>query len=298
MSASLYLSQSSIGSLATPLSIAALAMAGGISEISLGSNGLGIIYSLLKANLVSPYAIFTCSGTGSLAKSAKAFTAAIFIASLIFVARTSKAPLNIKGKPKTLFTWFGWSERPVAIIISFLVSIAKSYAISGSGLAMAKTMGLSAIEVSIDGVTMSAIDSPTKTSAFTIASSKVSIFLAVANSSFSEDKLGLSFLITPLLSNMTIFSAFAPKALYSLVQETAAAPAPLITIRTFSIDFSAKSNAFKSAAAAIIAVPCWSSCMTGISNSSFNLLSISKASGALISSRLIPPKVGAMVLTV
>ncbi len=35
-----------------------------------------------------------------------------------------------------------------------------------------------------------------------------------------------------------------------------------------------------------------------MSNSSFNLRSISKASGALISSRLIPPKVGAIFFTV
>ena len=35
-----------------------------------------------------------------------------------------------------------------------------------------------------------------------------------------------------------------------------------------------------------------------MSNSSFNLLSISKACGALISSRLIPPKVGAIFFTV
>ena len=97
---------------------------------------------------------------------------------------------------------------------------------------------------------------------------------------------------------MIMFSAEAPKALYSLVQETAAAPAPLTTIRTSSIFFSANSRALISAAAEIIAVPCWSSCMTGISNSSFNLRSISKASGALISSRLIPPKVGAIRFTV
>ena len=35
-----------------------------------------------------------------------------------------------------------------------------------------------------------------------------------------------------------------------------------------------------------------------MSNSSFNLLSISKASGAFISSKLIPPKVGAIAFTV
>ena len=38
--------------------------------------------------------------------------------------------------------------------------------------------------------------------------------------------------------------------------------------------------------------------MTGISSSSESLLSISNASGAFISSKLIPPNVGAILLTV
>ena len=58
------------------------------------------------------------------------------------------------------------------------------------------------------------------------------------------------------------------------------------------------SNAFNKAAALTIAVPCWSSCMIGIFNASFNLSSISKQSGAEISSKLIPPKVGAKMVTV
>ena len=55
-----------------------------------------------------------------------------------------------------------------------------------------------------------------------------------------------------------------------------------------------------SAAAATIAVPCWSSWNTGIFIRSRSFVSISKHSGALMSSRLIPPKVGsseAMVST-
>ena len=78
----------------------------------------------------------------------------------------------------------------------------------------------------------------------------------------------------------------------------AAAPAPLTTIFTLWISLPTISKAFLSAAAEIIAVPCWSSCITGISNSSLRRRSISKASGDLISSRLIPPKVGAMAFTV
>ena len=86
--------------------------------------------------------------------------------------------------------------------------------------------------------------------------------------------------------------------MYILVHEIAAAPAPQTTTFTFSIFFSTSSKAFNKAAAEIIAVPCWSSCMTGISSSSDNLFSISNASGAFISSRFIPPNVGAIFLTV
>ena len=79
--------------------------------------------------------------------------------------------------------------------------------------------------------------------------------------------------------------------MYSLVQAIAAAPAPDTTIFISSIFLPTNSSAFNNAAAEIIAVPCWSSCITGISSSSINCFSILNASGALISSRLIPPKV-------
>ena len=44
--------------------------------------------------------------------------------SLIDVARTSSAPRKMKGNPKTLLTWLGLSERPVAMIKSSRVSTA------------------------------------------------------------------------------------------------------------------------------------------------------------------------------
>ena len=47
-----------------------------------------------------------------------------------------------------------------------------------------------------------------------------------------------------------------------------------------------------------IAVPCWSSWNTGISNSFFKRASTSKQRGADISSRFIPPKQGAILFTV
>ena len=78
----------------------------------------------------------------------------------------------------------------------------------------------------------------------------------------------------------------------------AAAPAPLTTTRMFSIFFPFSSKAFNKPAPEMIAVPCWSSCITGMLSSSFRRRSISKHSGALISSRFIPPKVGEIILTV
>ena len=103
--------------------------------------------------------------------------------------------------------------------------------------------------------------------------------------------------ITPLLSSIKIFSLRAPKAMYNLVHDVAEAPAPFTTMCTSSIFFPATSRAFSSPALEMMAVPCWSSCITGMSSSSFRRCSILKHSGAFISSRLIPPKVGAMAFT-
>ena len=121
---------------------------------------------------------------------------------------------------------------------------------------MAKTIGLSAIDNSISGETMLEIDSPIKTSASFMASSRVFKSLCVENSSFSTLKFSLSLRITPLESSITMFSLTAPKARYKREQEIAAAPAPLMTILTSSIFLPASSTAFKSAAAEIMAVPC------------------------------------------
>ena len=53
-----------------------------------------------------------------------ACTAANFMASLILVARTSRAPRKMNGKPSTLLTWLGLSDRPVAMMMSLRASIA------------------------------------------------------------------------------------------------------------------------------------------------------------------------------
>ena len=65
-----------------------------------------------------------------------------------------------------------------------------------------------------------------------------------------------------------------------------------------SIFFPTNFKAFNNPAATTMAVPCWSSWKTGMSNSSFKRRSISKHLGAEISSKLIPPKHGAIFLTV
>jgi len=49
----------------------------------------------------------TSSGTASFARFASAWTAAIFISSLIADAWTSRAPRKMNGNPSTLLTWLG-----------------------------------------------------------------------------------------------------------------------------------------------------------------------------------------------
>ena len=73
---------------------------------------------------------------------------------------------------------------------------------------------------------------------------------------------------------------------------TPAAPAPETTTR--SEDMSRPSNLLAPirAASTTIAVPCWSSCITGQSSASMTRRSISKQRGAEMSSRLTAPNVG------
>ena len=65
-----------------------------------------------------------------------------------------------------------------------------------------------------------------------------------------------------------------------------------------SIDFPVTRSAFRRAASTTTAVPCWSSWKTGMSSRSFSRRSISKQRGAEMSSRLMPPNVGAIRATV
>ena len=78
---------------------------------------------------------------------------------------------------------------------------------------------------------------------------------------------------------------------------TPAAPAPTTTTVTSSGRLLTSRSAFRSAASTTIAVPCWSSWKTGMSSSARSRRSISKQRGAEMSSRLMPPKVGAAAFT-
>ena len=77
-----------------------------------------------------------------------------------------------------------------------------------------------------------------------------------------------------------------------------AAPQPVVTTRMSSIRLSTTRSALSSAARTTIAVPCWSSWKTGMSSDSRSRRSISKQRGAEMSSRLMPPKTGAIGSTV
>ena len=81
------------------------------------------------------------------------------------------------------------------------------------------------------------------------------------------------------------------------VQATPAAPAPTTTTVVSSGRLPTILSALSSAARTTIAVPCWSSWKTGMSSSARSRRSISKQRGAAMSSRLMPPNVGAAAFT-
>ena len=94
-----------------------------------------------------------------------------------------------------------------------------------------------------------------------------------------------------------MFSRFAPRLTRRLRQARAAAPAPDVTILASPIFLPASSKPFNTAEATMIAVPCWSSWKTGMFIFARSCSSTSKHSGALMSSRLMPPKVGSKAAT-
>ena len=146
----------------------------------------------------------------------------------------------------------------------------------------------------ISAVSTPGFDTPRKTSASTSASAMDARWRVVANSRFSAVRSFRSAETIPWLSLRTIFSRLSPSSKNMCTAAMAAAPAPLTTTRSDLRSLPVQYAALIMAAEMIMAVPCWSSCMTGMSSASTRRRSISKHSGALISSRLMPPNVGAM----
>ena len=95
-------------------------------------------------------------------------------------ALTASAPLKMPGKAITLFIWLGKSERPVPTI-NAPAAFASSGIISGVGLAIAKSIGLSFMDLTISAVTSFGLETPTKASAPLSASAREpwSLFLFV-----------------------------------------------------------------------------------------------------------------------
>ena len=97
------------------------------------------------------------------------------------------------------------------------------------------------------------------------------------------------------MSHNIRFSFFTPRFTINCAIASPDAPAPFITTLTSFIFLLAAFNAFNKAAPPTIAVPCWSSWKTGIFIVRLSSSSIIKHSGALMSSKLIPPKVGSSI---
>src|SRR5690606_22065178 len=102
---------------------------------------------------------------------------------------------------------------------------------------------------------------------------------------------------TPWLSHSHKFSRFTPSSRKNCAQAIPDAPAPWMTTLTEPMSLPTSSSALISPAPAMMAVPCWSSWNTGISMISRRRSSMTKHSGALMSSRLIPPNVGSRDFT-
>jgi hypothetical protein len=170
---------------------------------------------------------------------------------------------------------------------------ASSGVISGSGLAMAKMTGSRAMEATMAGVTAPFALTPRNTSAPRMASSSVRNSVSTAWADFHWFMPSVRpCQMTPLVSQTRQFSPRAPIDLRSSMQAMPAAPAPFRTMRTSSMRFSVRCSALISPAAQMTAVPCWSSWKTGMSISSLRRASMTKHSGARMSSRLMPPKEG------
>jgi len=218
-------------------------------------------------------------------------------------AFTSKTPLKIPGKPRELFIWFSKSERPVATILA-PASFASHGHISGIGFAHANTMESVAILVIHSFLITPGpdLDAAMQMSAFFNASSVLpvlpSAFVFRQKSHFhglSCFSASTSFLLEwriPLLSTIMMFPGLTPALMRTMAVRVFADPTPIMVIFAWFIFLPTILSAFIIPASITVAVPCWSSCQTGMF--SFFLVSSSmwKHLGLLMSSRFIPPNVG------
>ncbi len=165
--------------------------------------------------------------------------------------------------------------------------------ISGSGLDSANTMASGAMPA-ISSSGTRAEDRPRNTSAPRNASARPPRMprglVRPASSALTGLRPSRPAWTTPREST-TVTSA-TPAASRIFVQATPAAPAPETTTRRLAMSRPSAAVAPRSAASTTMAVPCWSSCMTGQSSASTSRASSSKQRGAAMSSRFTAPNEG------
>ena len=126
--------------------------------------------------------------------------------------------------------------------------------------------------------------------------SKQPRLVRVAKSAFEGSRSVRLVDTAPFESKSMMF--FNPANINNSATAAPAAPAPDITTLRLANSLFTSLLALMSAARTTTAVPCWSSWKTGMLSFLRNCFSISKQRGAEISSRLIPPKPGAINSTV
>jgi len=205
-----------------------------------------------------------------------ASAAAKHISSVMVRARTSNAPRKIPGNPRELLTWLGKSERPVATTTA-PASFASHGQISGTGLAQAnKIASLFMVLIHSGSITPGPdLESAITTSAPLIASgicpSRPSAFVVSQSrhlSTYSALRISRSLRCLPkmpLESTMKHFLGSAPQPKIKREQATLEAPVPMNVIFTSLIFLPTTLRALIKPAKVTVAVPCWSSCHTGIS---------------------------------
>lgn len=190
-----------------------------------------------------------------------------------------------------MLIWFAKSLRPVATTAACFAAI--SGWTSGSGLDSANTIAFGAIEaINCSGTTPA--ETPRNTSAPESASASPPVRPAglVRDANSALGALMSSRPVWTMPCESSTVTSVIPLASRMLAHATPAAPAPETTTRIPAISRSSTRAAPCSAASTTIAVPCWSSCITGQSNASTTRRSMSKHRGAEMSSKLTAPKVG------